>query len=165
MVCFQQELFSEVLSKKYLTELSWSEVNSKKLAVASSDSNIFILQDNGDGFKKIGELAGHQSSVTFVSWSTQSENKLVSTSFDHTVRVWDTNTMECIAWSAYENKMHCAIFLPTGNCSYLYIHLKNDLTNKVMQNICNKIGLQMKISLYVLEYPKLCTFLKFRSVL
>lgn len=95
--------------------MSWSTVNPKKLAVASSDSNIFILQDDGEGFKKVGELKGHLSAVTAVNWSTQTEHKLVSSSFDHTVRVWNTETRECIAWSDYENKMHCAVFLPTGN--------------------------------------------------
>lgn len=94
--------------------MSWSAVNPKKLAAASSDNTIFILEDAGDGFKKTGELTGHQSGVTFVNWSTKSEHQLVSASFDHTVRVWDTQTFECIAWSDYENKMHCAAFLPTG---------------------------------------------------
>lgn len=94
--------------------MSWSPIDCTKLAVSSSDNNIYILHDDGDGFKKIGELVGHQSSVTSVCWSSQSEQKLVSASFDHTVRVWDAQTMECIAWSEYENKMQCAAFLPTG---------------------------------------------------
>lgn len=119
MVFNIQEIFSEVLSKKYLTELSWSTINAKKLAVASSDSNIFIVQDVGDGFKKISELTGHHSGVKSVSWSTQTEHKLVSSSFDHTVRVWNTETQECIAWADYENKMHCAVFLPTGNFLFM----------------------------------------------
>lgn len=95
--------------------MAWSTMNPKKLAIASSDNNIFILEDDGNGFKKTGELSGHQSGVTFVSWSDKSEHKLVSASFDHTVRIWNTQTMECIAWSDYGNKMHCATFLPTGN--------------------------------------------------
>lgn len=94
--------------------MSWSPVNRNKLAVSTSDNNIYIVHDAGDGFKKIGDLIGHQSVVTFISWSSQSEDKLVSTSFDHTVRVWNTQTMECIAWSEYENKMQCAAFLPTS---------------------------------------------------
>lgn len=107
-------MYSEVLSKKYLSELSWSPINPKKLAVSTSDNSIFILEEGDEGFKKTGELVGHQGGVASVRWSGQSEHKLVSASFDHTVRVWDTQTMECIAWSEYENKMHCAIFLPTG---------------------------------------------------
>lgn len=92
----------------------WSTVNRSKLAVSTSDNSIYILHHDGQNFAKIGELTGHQSGVTFVSWSGQSEHKLVSTSFDHTVRVWDTQTMDCIAWSEYANKMQCAAFLPTG---------------------------------------------------
>lgn len=94
--------------------MAWSTVNPNKLAVSTSDSSIHILHHDGNGFTKIGELTGHQSGITCVSWSGKSEHKLVSTSFDHTVRVWDTQAMECIAWSEYENKMQCAAFLPTG---------------------------------------------------
>lgn len=103
-----------MLSKKYISEMTWSTVNPNKLAVSGSDNNIYILHHDGNGFTKTGELIGHQSGITCVSWSGKSENKLVSTSFDHTVRVWDTETMECIAWAEYENKMQCAAFLPTG---------------------------------------------------
>lgn len=109
--------------------MSWSTVDHNKLAVATSDNTIHILHHD-NGFTKVGELIGHQSVVTFVSWSGKSENKLVSTSFDHTVRVWDTQTMDCIAWSEYENKMQCAAFLPTGKLQQqqqfkmLYLHLK-----------------------------------------
>lgn len=109
-----QEIYTEVLSRKYLSELSWSPINPKKLAVSTSDNSIFILEENDGGFKKLAELTGHLAGVTTVRWSGQSDHKLVSASFDHTVRVWDTQTMECIAWSEYENKMYCAAFLPTG---------------------------------------------------
>lgn len=94
--------------------MSWSSVNPDKLAVSSSDNSIFILENDANGFKASGKLVGHLAGVTFVKWSSQSDHKLVSASFDHTVRVWDTQTFECIAWSEYENKMFCAAFLPTG---------------------------------------------------
>lgn len=103
-----------MLSKKYLSEISWSPTNPKKLAVSTNENSIFILEVDEQGFKKTGELVGHHSGVVSVEWSGQSEHKLVSASFDNTVRVWDTQKMECIAWSEYENKMFCAIFLPTG---------------------------------------------------
>lgn len=109
--------------------MSWSPVNQEKLAVSSSDNSIFILERDENGFKTSGKLAGHLSGVTFVKWSSQSEHKLVSASFDHTVRVWDTQTMECIAWSEYENRMFCAAFLPTGkfqienDCADLYFKI------------------------------------------
>lgn len=110
-----QKEYSETLSKKYLSEMSWSPVNRDKIAVSSSDNSIFILERDENSFKTIGKLTEHLAGVTFVQWSSQSEHKLVSTSFDHTVRVWDTQTLECIAWCEYENKMFCATFLPTGN--------------------------------------------------
>lgn len=89
--------------------------------MALNENKIFIIQaDSFDemnstaNFKVIGDLVGHTSGVSFVSWSKQSDHKLVSASFDNTVRVWNTQTMECIAWSEYENRMNCAIFMPTG---------------------------------------------------
>lgn len=109
-----QEIFSEKIAKKYLSELSWSALDKRKLAVSSNDNGISILSGSHRGFMRTGELIGHEAGVTFVSWSGQSEHKLVSASFDHTVRVWDTEKMQCIAWFEYENKMHCAAFLPTG---------------------------------------------------
>lgn len=121
-----QEIYSESLAKKYISELAWSTVNFSKLAVGTNDDKIFILNESCDDpirfenglplvrFDRCGELAGHQSGVTWVKWSNQSEHKLVSASFDRTVRVWNTQTMECTAWCEYENRMHCAIFLPSG---------------------------------------------------
>ncbi|XP_031640462.1 protein rigor mortis [Contarinia nasturtii] len=107
------ERYSESISKKYVSELSWSTIDPNKLAVSTNDGKIFIYKEDADTFKRTGELMGHEAGVTFVSWSGQSEHKLVSASFDHTVRVWDTQKLECIAWFEYENKMNCANFLPT----------------------------------------------------
>lgn len=107
-------MFSETIAKKYLSALSWSTTDPTKLAASSNDSMIYIFKKDDKKFKKIGELTGHEAGVTFITWSGQSKHKLVSSSFDHTVRVWDTEKFECIAWYEYENTMNCTTFLPTG---------------------------------------------------
>lgn len=100
--------------------MAWSSLDERKLAVSSSDDKIYILNASTStdastiGFEKFGELVGHQSGVTWVHWSNQSEHKLVSASFDSTVRVWNTESLECIAWFESENRMYCAIFSPNG---------------------------------------------------
>lgn len=86
--------------------------------MASSVDRIFIFEAtlvNGfPNFHKTGELVGHESGVTSVTWSKTSEHKLVSGSFDNTIRIWNTETMECIAWQEYETRMYCALFMPSG---------------------------------------------------
>lgn len=86
--------------------------------MASSSQHIYIIEATSDSndsiksFEKTSEFIAHKN-VIWVKWSNQSEHKLVSTGGDHTVRVWNTLTKECIAWSEYDNRMFCAIFMPS----------------------------------------------------
>lgn len=114
-----QEIFSEKLSKKYISEISWSTVNSEKCAVCSADEKIHIIENicndtSKTEFKNVGELIGHEQGLTWVKWSNESEHRLVSTSYDHTIRVWDTQTQKCIALKRFNSKMYCAIFMPSN---------------------------------------------------
>lgn len=59
----------------------------------------------------MGELAGHNG-TTFIRWSNESTNKLVSSGYDGTVRVWNTETRECIAMYQYDFTAYCAMFMP-----------------------------------------------------
>lgn len=104
------EVSTKQLSKKYISSLAWSSVRPSQLAVASMDDKCHIIEMDSD---TIDTLVGHQSGVACVKWSNQSATKLVSAGFDGSVRVWDTMTKECIAWYRYENRMFCAIFMPT----------------------------------------------------
>lgn len=103
-------VWTKHLSKKYISSLAWSPVQPQKLAVASMDDKCHIVDIGSDA---IDELVGHQSGVASVKWSQQSATKLVTASFDGSVRVWDTATKECTAWHRYDNRMFCAIFMPT----------------------------------------------------
>lgn len=105
-----REMLSKQLSKKYISSLAWSQVRPLQLAVASMDDKLHIVEIGSD---EIVELVGHQSGVASVKWSNQSATKLVSAGFDGSVRVWDTAKRECIAWHRYDNRMFCAIFMPT----------------------------------------------------
>lgn len=88
------------------------------MAVCTSDGSIHLFEcvTNDDGTMRVedrGQLEGHKQGVTWVKWSNESETRLVSTGFDNSVRVWDTETKECIALSEYTDQMFCAIFLPS----------------------------------------------------
>lgn len=114
-----QEIFTEKLSRKYISEISWSTVNPEKLAVCSAEEKIQIFENVSNDtlkteFKNVGELIGHEQGLTWVKWSNESEHRLVSTSYDHTVRVWDTQAQNCIALKRYNSKMYCAIFMPSN---------------------------------------------------
>lgn len=102
------------VSKKYITSIAWSSLNNFLMAIASHDNHISLVEQRSDEFAEIGRLTGHTGSVTSVEWCKQTTNFLVSASFDHSVRVWNADTLACIAWMEYDNRMQCAIFLPTG---------------------------------------------------
>lgn len=104
------EIWSKQLSKKYISSLAWSPVRPMHLAVASMEDKIHLVEVGSD---EVVDLIGHQSGVACVKWSNQSATKLVSAGFDGSVRVWNTEQKECIAWNRYENRMFCAIFMPT----------------------------------------------------
>lgn len=108
------ERLSKRISKKYISEIAWNPFEPEKLAIACADDKI-VLMDLGaeSGSEVVGELVGHMQTVSFVKWSYKSANRLVSASFDGSVRIWDVETRQCIAWQQYDNHMFCAIFMPT----------------------------------------------------
>lgn len=118
-----QEIFKEKLSRKYISDVACNPVNVNVIAVSSLEETIHILKNTGTDtknseFKKISELIGHKQGVTCLKWSNECENRLVSASYDYSVRVWNTDTQECIAINRYDSKMYCAIFMP-GNENFI----------------------------------------------
>ncbi len=65
----------------------------KYLATGSVDHDI-IIYNADDGYSVFRRLVGHSGSIVYLSWSFDDE-KLISTSFDQTVRIWDVNTTQC----------------------------------------------------------------------
>lgn len=114
--CQMQELAELSVSKKYISSIAWSPSDSYLMAVAANDTPISLVKRNSETgvFAETGRLEGHKSSVTCVSWSKKNKNCLVSASSDCTVRVWDTEVLECVAWIESDCRMTCAVFMPTG---------------------------------------------------
>lgn len=140
-----KELWSETLSRKYLGEISWSSVNPSMLAVACDDGKIHLIEalkaDDRFEFKRVGELVGHEQSVTCVKWSNQTEHLLVSASNDTSVRVWNTKEMKTIAWHAYESRMFSAIFMPTDENFVMCSGFAETLhIFDIRENLVEKVG-------------------------
>lgn len=106
------EIYKESISlrKLYVSSISWNPINVRILAAASMDQDIRIINLLSNNESKT--LSGHTSGVASVKWSFNSMNKLVSASFDHSVRVWDTNTQTTISIYKFGNCMFSAIFSP-----------------------------------------------------
>lgn len=102
--------------KKYITECAWSSVTPNRLALSSLDEDIqlFTIQtnDSNELVRNDGKLIGHKHGINTVKWSTHTEHRLLSCSNDCTVRVWDTEKLECISLYMYNYRVHCAIFSP-----------------------------------------------------
>lgn len=82
------------------------------LAVSAS-TGIYIL--DAKTFENIYTLFGHGESVFFLSWSPDGK-RLVSSSFDETVRIWDMETGECIKILSDENSPYRkSSWSPDGN--------------------------------------------------
>lgn len=107
------------ICNKYITECAWSIVAPNRLAISSMNDDIQLFTtftiDNDTGndiARNDGKLIGHKHAVNMVKWSTHTKNRLVSCGIDCSVRVWNTDTFECISMYMYNNRMHCAIFSP-----------------------------------------------------
>lgn len=107
--------------------------------------------------KVTGKLIGHVSGLTCVKWSNESENKLVSTSFDNTVRVWNTEKLECISIYRFSDRLFSAIFYPTNDnfilCSGKSETLKMfDSTKYFHDEKCTSMFNYNLLYLYVINY-------------
>lgn len=108
-------LWCRQLSKRYISELAFSPLKPNRLAVAASDRGIHVFDCNtvqGSEPLLVCELIGHEG-VTMVRWSGEHMQRLVSTGFDGTVRVWDVLTAECRALVQFGGVMCSALFMPT----------------------------------------------------
>lgn len=109
-----------------MSHFAWNPIAENRLAISSMETDIYLATcanganllevDENDRVHIDGKLSGHLNGVTSIEWSNHTEHRLVSCSFDSTVRVWDTEKFECIAKVSYSSRTHCARFSPTdGN--------------------------------------------------
>uniref|UniRef100_A0A182MVR0 Uncharacterized protein n=1 Tax=Anopheles culicifacies TaxID=139723 RepID=A0A182MVR0_9DIPT len=106
-------LYHSTIAKRYISGL---EFKNKYLAVGSNDHTIRIINFSegfeGEADKKQILLEGHKEGVCKVRWNRGDTMRLVSCSFDNTVRVWDALSGDCLSIYRTQSYSYAAIFSP-----------------------------------------------------
>ncbi|XP_055597200.1 protein rigor mortis [Uranotaenia lowii] len=107
------KLYHMNVARRYICSMQYKN---DILAVASNGVNIHLV-DFSNGMddqvtENITSLEGHTEGVCTVRWGNGDSKLLVSSSFDSTVRVWDTTSASCIAVYNSTDSVFCAIFSP-----------------------------------------------------
>lgn len=109
------KLWYRKLTSRYISECAFSPMQSNRLAVASSDRGIHVFDCSdvaGTEAVLVAELTGHEG-VTMAKWSADRADRLVSSGFDGTVRVWDVSAAQCTALVQFNTIMCSALFVPS----------------------------------------------------
>lgn len=98
-----------MLVKGAVTAYAWSEKN-KLAAVGTKNGDIYIVDENGNSR---GKLVGHLSQVTGLAING---NKLISSSYDRTVKLWDITSInsEPVTLKEYPSWVYC-VHMPNAN--------------------------------------------------
>ena len=84
-----------------LCSMEWSCGLIKGLDIATCSDDLFIkLWNVPDDYKNFATLRGHEHSISSVSY-LPGDNQVVSSSQDHTVRMWDVQTRCVITHSLF----------------------------------------------------------------
>uniref|UniRef100_A0A182WA53 Uncharacterized protein n=1 Tax=Anopheles minimus TaxID=112268 RepID=A0A182WA53_9DIPT len=101
------------IAKRYISGLAFKN---NYVAAGSNDHTIRIINFS-DGFEGAAEketilLEGHAEGVCKVRWNRGDTMRLVSCSFDCTIRVWDVLTGDCLSIYRTQSHTYAAIFSP-----------------------------------------------------
>jgi WD40 repeat protein len=88
-------------------------VPNRSLVVADMNSGTLIVWSM-DNFEAIAQLSGHKNSVTSLAISSDG-SRIVSGSYDRTMRVWDGQTLEEIGLCEHEDEVNSVAFSPDGS--------------------------------------------------
>eukprot|EP00798_Chlamydomonas_sp_ICE-L_P021438 gene21438-28404_t len=87
----------------------------KFLATCLADKSVMILEV--PSFKRVMTLKGHSSHVTSVAWIPGDSTKLMSCSWDETMKYWDLSKGQVIyTFTGHNCKINCMSVAPDGDC-------------------------------------------------
>jgi len=125
--------------KTVITSIRFAHENRDLLAVASMDGTISICSTFEHPTVQT-MLIGHQGGVTDIDWSLSNEFVL-SSSLDGTVRVWDVKTGKLIRATSNPHPCHCCRFLPLNANIFVYgttkgtVNVMNLSTGKLISQV------------------------------
>ncbi|XP_052863974.1 protein rigor mortis [Anopheles cruzii] len=113
---------------RYITSL---EYKGNLLAVGASCLKISLV-DFSKGFNDCGEknittLEGHEDTICQLRWSRGDSMRLVSASFDKTVRVWDALSSTCLKVYHVGSFVYSAMFSPLDENIIIYVAASSSL--------------------------------------
>ncbi|XP_055836435.1 protein rigor mortis [Episyrphus balteatus] len=104
---------------RYVTDISWSPINSSRFAVASMSKKIRVFNFNEfDGTASLARdivINSTSASNANVKWSNSRDNMLLASGFDGAMRVWDLNSQRDDEFflKQFQCPMTCGMFLPS----------------------------------------------------
>ncbi|KAJ5068394.1 wd repeat-containing protein [Anaeramoeba ignava] len=100
-------------NKDAITCLKFAHQNSDLLAFASLDGTLSIVASYLNP-RVLGVLKGHTSGISDLDWSYSNEY-IITTSYDKTIRCWSVSTMKCIRTIQDKTESLCIKFHPLNN--------------------------------------------------
>lgn len=104
---------------RYVTDISWSPINTSRFAVASMSKKIRVFNFNEkEGTASLARdiiINSSSASNANVKWSNLRDNMLLASGFDGAMRVWDLNSQRDDEFflKQFPCPMTCGMFLPS----------------------------------------------------
>uniref|UniRef100_A0A182YIM0 WD_REPEATS_REGION domain-containing protein n=1 Tax=Anopheles stephensi TaxID=30069 RepID=A0A182YIM0_ANOST len=121
-----KQLYHGKLAKRYISSLVFKN---NYLAVGSNDRTIRLINCSdgvsGEAVQQSTLLEGHTDGVCKVRWNRSDAMRLVSSSFDSTIRVWDALSATCLKIYHTKSFVYAAIFSPLDENLILFVEKGN----------------------------------------
>ncbi|RXH69504.1 hypothetical protein DVH24_037288 [Malus domestica] len=139
------------------TEKSVISPDAAHIVSGSSDGNAYIWQVNKPQEDPV-VLKGHDREVTAVDWSQFEVGKMVTSSDDFTVRIWNSQNSYSTSTSSPSTVRRRVMAIPSAECRKLLMSESTMHTSKVSGNLCpSDEGLDETNSLNPISMLKMST--------
>uniref|UniRef100_A0A182TB35 WD_REPEATS_REGION domain-containing protein n=1 Tax=Anopheles maculatus TaxID=74869 RepID=A0A182TB35_9DIPT len=123
------QLYYSKLAKRYISSLAFKN---NYLAVGSNDHTIRLINCSNGFCEAVKEqstlLEGHTDGICKLRWNRGDAMRLVSSSFDSTIRVWDAVSGTCLKIFHTGSFAYAAIFSPLDENIIFFVSKGNTLS-------------------------------------